>query len=802
MSGALTGITVIELGQMVSAPYCARLFADFGAEVIKIEPPMGDAARRWGPFPGDQPHPEKSGLFFFLNTNKRSIILDLEDQNDRQRVLRLLERADLLIENYPPRQMRAWGLDYPSLSQLNPNLVVVSITPFGQSGPYADWQGYDLNAFHLSGAGHRYCGYPDREPLEYGTFAADFFGAVAGAAWGLGALWGRQQAGGGQHVDVSCAEVIAAVFVGGQNIGGYVQDGVFERRLGTGMPLAAPGTILPCKDGYVWVLAFEPAQWKGLAKAMGDPDWMHLEEFLDLFYRKQNEDAIYPLLRQWTAGLTKQEIMEVCQANGCPSTAVLSVAEAVQHPHVRERRYVVNVGHPILGSTPTLGAPARLEGEPAGPVRGAPLLGEDNSILPRLLQMKRRTIAPSSDGSRLPLEGLRVLNFGWVWAGPIVGQTLGFLGAEVYKVESRARIDLNRLFPPFAEGIQGPDRSLQNHAGWAGNGSITLDLRKPQAQELAKRLVSISDVVIENFAPGTMERLNLGFDELRTANPRLVMLSMPAAGLSGPLKDIRTYGVTLTSLTGLDSITGYCGGPPVPMENAFADPYNGIMGAFLILAALHYRDRTGKGQHIDYSQLEGVMQMVGPAAMDCFFNGRVAGTLGNRHPLGVGAPHGVFRCAGDDQWVSIAVLTEEEWHGLVEAMGRPSWALSPRFANARARLGNIDELHELISAWTREQDRRELCDVLQRHGVPAAPVSSVADLYHDPHFRARKTFVEVDHPLGFRETIYGSYVKLSRTAPRVAPGPTIGQDNERVFLGLLGLRREEYERLRREEVIY
>ncbi len=800
--GALTGIRVVELGEMVSAPYCARLFADFGAEVIKVEPPQGDVARRWGPFPGDQPHPEKSGLFFFLNTNKRSITLDFQDQNDRQRLLRLLERVDLFVENYSPQQMQAWGLDYPSLSKVNPNLVMVSITPFGQSGPYASWRGYDLNAFHLSGAGHRYCGHPDREPLEYGTFAADFFGAIAGAAWGLAALWGRQNVGGGQHVDVSCAEVIAAVFVGGQNIGGYAQDGVFERRLGTGMPLAAPGTILPCKDGYVWVLAFEPDQWKGLARAMGDPEWMHLEEFLDLFYRKQNEDAIYPLLRQWTAGLTKQEIMDLCQANGCPSTAVLSVEEAVQHPHVQHRRYVVTVDHPVLGPTPTLGAPARLWGDPSGPVRGAPLLGQDNSSLPRYLEMAPPALAPSSDGGRLPLEGVRVLNFGWVWAGPIVGQTLGFLGAEVYKVESRARIDLNRLFPPFAEGIEDPNRSLQNHAGWAGNGSITLDLRKPQAQELAKKLVAKSDVVIENFAPGTMERLHLSFSELRAVNPRLVMLSMPAAGLSGPLKDIRTYGVTLTSLTGLDSITGYHGGPPVPMENAFADPYNGILGAFLVLAALHYRDQTGEGQHIDYSQLEGVMQMMGPAAMDFFSNGRVAATLGNRHPLGVGAPHGVFPCAGDDRWISIAVLREEEWLGLVEAMGRPAWALSQRFASASARIANIEELHERLSAWTRQQDNRDLADALQRCGVPAAPVSNVADLYHDPHFRARGTFIEVRHSLGFNETIYGPYVKLSRTSPRIRPGPAIGQDNEGVFLGLLGLDREEYQRLVRDEVIY
>ncbi|MDP3767226.1 MAG: CoA transferase, partial [Dehalococcoidia bacterium] len=253
----------------------------------------------------------------------------------------------------------------------------------------------------------------------------------------------------------------------------------------------------------------------------------------------------------------------------------------------------------------------------------------------------------------LPLDGIRIANFGWVWAGPMVGQTLSFLGAEVYKVESRARIDINRTLPPFAEGVRDPDRSLQNHAVWAGNGSITLNLKKPEARGLALQLVAKCDVVVENFGPGAMAELKLGYEELRAVKPDLVMLSMPAAGLSGPLRDVRTYGMSLTSLTGLDSVTGYSGGPPVPVENAFSNPFNGIMGAFAVLAALTYRDRTGKGQHIDYSQHEAVMQMMGPAFMDYVLNGRVAGTKGNRHPLGVAAPHGVFPCAGDDRWVSI-----------------------------------------------------------------------------------------------------------------------------------------------------
>jgi len=402
----------------------------------------------------------------------------------------------------------------------------------------------------------------------------------------------------------------------------------------------------------------------------------------------------------------------------------------------------------------------------------------------------------------LPLKGIRVANFGWVWAGPVTGQTLAFLGAEVYKIESRARIDLTRKLPPFGGGVADPDRSLSNHACWAGNGSVTLNLKKPEARALARQLVAKCDVVVENFGPGVMEEFGLGYDVLRSDKPDLVMFSMPAAGLTGPMKNIRTYGVSLTSVTGLDSLTGYVDGPPIPVENAYSDPYNGIFGAFAVLAALRHRDRSGEGQHVDFSQQEAIMHTVGPAFMDWDLNHRNAAPKGNRHPLGAGAPHGVFACKGDDRWISIAVLTDEEWRGLIAAMGLPDWSSSADFATGASRVEHIDALHEKVAAWTAQHDDRDLATLLQKHGVAAAPVLTVADLLGDPHYVARKTFVEVQHPLGFKETIYGAYVKTSRTEANVRTGPMMGQDNEKVFVDLLGMAKERYDELVAAEVIY
>jgi len=379
--GALAGVKVLDFGQMVSAPYCAKLFSDYGADVIKVEPPGGEAARRAGPFPGDVPHPEKSGLYFFHNTNKRGVTCDVSSAAGRDLFLGLLRWADALVENNLPQQMRAWGLSYAELQAVNPRLVVISITPFGQTGPYSGWNGYDLNAFHLSGASSRYCGRLGEMPLEHGTLSADYYGAIAGASWGLAAVYGREIVGGGQHVDVSCAEAIAASFVGGQNIGLVAQEGRFDKRTGVGMPLGAPATIVPCKDGHVWMLALERGQWEGLCKVMGNPEWASLDIFDDMYVRAQNADIMYSFIQEWTAQHTKMEIMDKCQAAGCPITAVFTIGEVAAQPHLQARDYFVDIEHPDLGRVRNLGAPFKLPASPGGPARPAPRLGEHNGAV-------------------------------------------------------------------------------------------------------------------------------------------------------------------------------------------------------------------------------------------------------------------------------------------------------------------------------------------------------------------------------------------------------------------------------------
>lgn len=374
---ALEGVRVVELGQMVSAPCCARSFAELGADVIKVELPEGDVARRIGPFPGGEQHPEKSGLFFINNTSKRGVTCRVNTDRGREIFLALLETADVLIENNLPRQMQAWRLDYEAIARVNPALVVISITPYGQTGPYSHWNGYDLNAYHLSGAGWRYCGSPGEMPLQHGTYSADYFGAVTGAAWGMAALFGRDVIG-GQHLDVSCAEAIAATFVGAANIAAVVVEGRNERRTGRGNALSAPATILPCRDGHIWMMAMEPGQWRGLRTAMGDPAWAQPEIFDDTRVRAEHQDVIYPMVTEWCRSHDKMELMELCQAHGCPVSAILDIAEVVDLKHLQDRGYFVDVEHAHLGRVRVMGAPFRMSGSAPLPPGPAPLLGQHN----------------------------------------------------------------------------------------------------------------------------------------------------------------------------------------------------------------------------------------------------------------------------------------------------------------------------------------------------------------------------------------------------------------------------------------
>lgn len=389
----------------------------------------------------------------------------------------------------------------------------------------------------------------------------------------------------------------------------------------------------------------------------------------------------------------------------------------------------------------------------------------------------------STDG---PLAGVRVVDLSWVLAGPVVGRLMADAGADVIKVESRQRMDntrLGRALPSAEEGAEPTDRVPLFHALNAGKRSVAVDLRSPGAADVVKRLVAVSDVVVENFAPGVLDRLGLGYESLRAVNPTVILLSMSGTGQQGPLSDVPAYAPTVSSLAGLESLVGYPGEPPVGMIGAnFADSLGGLYGFHAVLVALWARDGLGVGQHIDYSEMDGVCTMLAEPLIDFALNGRVAVPSGNRTRDGA-APYGVFPAGGDDQWLALAVVSDQEWAAFVAATGGEPWTADPSYATAAGRREHRSALHDAIARYTSARARDETVELLRHHGVPASPVYEVGEWASDPHYLERGLLVEVDGlPGGGEVKVYGSPWQMLGTpvGPR-GPGPALGQHTREVL---------------------
>lgn len=402
--------------------------------------------------------------------------------------------------------------------------------------------------------------------------------------------------------------------------------------------------------------------------------------------------------------------------------------------------------------------------------------------------------------NKLPLAGIRIADFTWVWAGPFATLQLAHLGAEVIRVESQNRVCVTRRIPPFAEGQPGPNRSGYYNQYNQGKDSLALNLKSPEGFEIAKKLVARSDVVTENFAAGVMNKMGLGYEALKKIKPDIIMIAMSGYGASGPESAYVSYGPAQVPMSGLSSLTGFPGFPPMHVGFSYGDPNGGLHGAFAVLAALMHRARTGEGQFIDLSQWETSVAILGEGLMAQTMNGSQPSRIGNRDPYM--SPHGLFHCLGDDRWVSIAVANEDEWQRLCAGMGRPQLATDPRFASLTVRKQNEDALEELITAWTETLSAEEVTAKLQTAGVAAFPALTNKELAEDTHLRDRGFFVELPHPeVGVRRHAGVPWV-FSETPCQVRrSAPCLGQDTDEVMQRVLGYSVEEIAKLKANGVL-
>ena len=429
-----------------------------------------------------------------------------------------------------------------------------------------------------------------------------------------------------------------------------------------------------------------------------------------------------------------------------------------------------------------------------------------------------------------PLDGYRVLDFGWVLAGAIPGMALADMGAEVIKVETRQRLDYMRMGRPIVGDQPDPEQNPMFHNVNRNKLSVTLNISQPEAVALAKRLLERCDVVIENFSPGVMDRLGLGYQELSRIKPDIIMASISSTGQSGPLRDLRAYAPSIGALAGLDSTQGYEGQRPLGLKHAYGDICGALHTVFAIVVALYQRKRTGRGQYIDLSMLRATVVTQGVGLMEYIMAGRVLQPRGNYDPTL--APYGNYPCqsaataaAGkapqpppadhhptlregamaqeDDRWVSIAVSTEEEWQSLKEALGSPDWAEAPEFASKYQRLKNRQQLDLHLSRWTATGTAEEITELLQSRGVAAMPVMGAEERLFDPHFRERGLYQDIDHPALGAEPIFNLMWNLSRTPSAIRRhAPLMGEHNRRVLCDMLGLSEAEVTALEERQVVY
>ena len=402
---------------------------------------------------------------------------------------------------------------------------------------------------------------------------------------------------------------------------------------------------------------------------------------------------------------------------------------------------------------------------------------------------------------RSALEGVRIADFCWLWAGAYATGLLALLGAEVIKIESMARVDPSRMMTlTIGQVFEGVDHSPVFNSINLNKLSVKLNLKQPKGVELAKKIVQISDVATQNMRPGAMDNIGLGYEALKEVKPDIIMLSSSSFGAEGPLRRYGGYAPSFAAYSGLTHLTGYSDGPPNPMTGS-TDLMSATTSAFAILAALNHRQNTGQGQLIDLSSVESLAVFTGNALMDYTMNGRVQSRKGNRDDIM--APHNCYRCRGDDKWVSIAVSTEEEWQSFCKVVGNPGWTRDEKFSDAYGRWKYQEELDKLVTEWTVNYTHYEVTEMMQKAGVAAMPSFSNQEIFSDPHFKERKLAVEVEHPTMGKQVVLGAPWKLSETPAKVTKAsPVMGENDEYVFGELLGMPSSEIKQLIEEQVIY
>ena len=766
MTLALAGLRVLDVGTRASTAWCSRLLADYGADVVAVEPAGGHALRRHPPFGADG----RSTTARYFLANKRSAT-----PSERRE---LIGDADVIVTSG----------QIAELVELNPHAVICAITSAGLTGHHADLPSNDLTAYARSGWAS-VNGLKSGPPLKGSGYQASYQAGTLAYGAIVVALIERGTGSNGQVIDVAELEVLVSTFAPALLRAQY-SGVVWERRATVTMN---DGPV-PVRDGHFALPLTRPAFWQKAMTVLDLPDLADDEELQQPGLRHRHQERYAGRVADAMAQWSREGLFEALAAQRVVAGPVFNIDEMGRNPQLQARGFFRTSSS---SSTRFPGPFARMSESswhlnaemPDGPAAVGFNAGGMEPLKPH---------RAGAEGQG-PLAGLRGLVLTQAWAGTYATELLALLGAEVIQLETRGRLDSWRgtYRNPLPKRLQ--NVATAQHA-WNCNPlynsvnlnkqCITVDLATAEGLDLFKSLVAHVDFVAENFSPRVMGKLGLDYETLKAIKPDLVMASLSAYGATGPWANVPGIGGTIEPSAGMSALLGYENGAPQNSGQMYPDAVAGLCGFAAIATALLHRDRTGRGQHIDLSMQEANFTFIGDAWLEYAVTGHVRGPMGNRHPLF--APHGIYPCAGVDQWIAISAETDAQFTAIAATLGLDTAGLTDNATRKSAE----DHLDELIAAKTATHDKRDLADALTAGGVPAAPVLDAAEVVADQNLRARGHLVHVDHPETGPMWQSGSPVQFSRTpvaAPR--PAPLQGQHSAEVFGKFLGMDERRYEEL-------
>ncbi len=809
MSGALAGFRVLDLSDSIAGQFCCRLMADFGAEVTLLEAPSGSPLRGTPPF-----DPAINGLgsllFFHLNLGKGSIVLDRTTAEGRLKLIELAKQVDVIVVDVKA--------DCEALLQANPACVVALVSEFGDDGPCRHWRGSEMIFQALSGMMYEN-GSPGREPLYGVGHRAQYAAGVGAYLTVLAALYARQSCGQGQQVAVEVAMNTAAMAMPATVEFTYsqLQEARGLRR--------NPFMVVKCNDAWVSIWVHLPV-WPAFCRVANVPELEQDPRFAKLKDRLDNWPELTSRVQEQVRELSSDEFLDQLLKERIAGAKAYTPLQLWQGtPHLTERNFWQSV-ETDSGRRPVLGAPFRLSRTPATILKGSPRLGEQNPYAGNLagamstpsaaLAAARAALSgpgacqrsavttDSPDATRLgPLAGLRVLDLTTAWAGPMSGRILAFLGAEVIKVESASSPDIWRMHNVAIQARRYPDRTpgerphnrcalfnSQNH----NKLGLCLDIKHPAGLEAMHRLAATVDVVICNFTAGTLARMGLGYPVLANIKPDIIVLEMPGFGNTGALSKAAANGATMEMAAGMCAMIGYPDGAPMTTGQFYPDPIGGYNGAAAVMTALMHRQSSGEGQYIEMSQVEASMQFIGDELLHAIAAGQDPLPLGNR-ARGL-APHDAYPASGDDQWVAIAIGSDDEWQKFCGLLGDDTLANDTRFTRFEDRWNNQQLLRDSIAVWTRQHSKTEIADRLQAAGIRCAPVNQPNDVVASRYLASRQAFVTMTHPEAGTHAYPSLPFRLSRTpGSQRRASPCLGADTRRILIEMAGLTAGEVDAL-------